>query len=200
MKKIKLLLAGLLLVLAFGVANAQNIQVTGTVTDANSGEPVAFASVQLKGTMVGAATDLDGKFTLSAPGDGILVFTFMGYTTVEVPVNQRAVVNVSLSPDALHLEDVLVVAYGTTRKESFTGSAEVLKSEKIEKRTVSNVTKAVEGLATGVLVTSGTGQPGEGSSIIIRGYGSINASNNPLYVVDGIPYNGNISAINPSNL
>lgn len=200
MKKFKLILTGLLLVLAVGFANAQNIQVTGTVTDANTGEPVMFASVMLKGTVVGAATDEGGKFTISAPANGILVFSFIGYTTVEVPINGRATLNVTMSPDAVYLEDVLVVAYGTTRKESFTGSAEVLKSEKIEKRTVSNVTKAVEGLATGVLVTSGTGQPGEGSSIIIRGYGSINASNTPLYVVDGIPYNGSISAINPADI
>ncbi len=200
MKKIKLLLTGLLLVLAVGFSYAQNIQVTGTVTDASTGEPIAYASVQLKGTVTGTATDLAGRYTISAPANGVLIFSFIGYTTLEVPVNQRAVVNVALNLDAVHLEDVLVVAYGTTSKASFTGSAEVLRSEKIEKRTVSNVTKAIEGLATGVMVTSGTGQPGEGSNIIIRGYGSINASNAPLYVVDGIPYNGNISAINPSDI
>ena len=180
MKKFKLILTGLLLVLTVGIINAQNIQVTGTVTDANTGEPVMFASVMLKGTVVGAATDEGGKFTISSPANGILVFSYIGYTTVEVPVNGRTTVNVTMAPDAVYLEDVLVVAYGTTRKESFTGSAEVLKGEKIEKRTVSNVTKAIEGLATGVLVTSGTGQPGAGSNIIIRGYGSINASNTPL--------------------
>lgn len=200
MKKFKLILTGLLLVLTVGIINAQNIQVTGTVTDANTGEPVMFASVMLKGTVVGAATDEGGKFTISSPANGILVFSYIGYTTVEVPVNGRTTVNVTMAPDAVYLEDVLVVAYGTTRKESFTGSAEVLKGEKIEKRTVSNVTKAIEGLATGVLVTSGTGQPGAGSNIIIRGYGSINASNTPLYVVDGIPYDGSIASINPSDI
>ncbi|HCV15896.1 MAG TPA: SusC/RagA family TonB-linked outer membrane protein, partial [Rikenellaceae bacterium] len=200
MKKFKLILTGLLLVLAVGISSAQNIQVTGTVTDANTGEPVMFASVMLKGTVVGAATDEGGKYTISAPANGILVFSFIGYTTVEVPVNGRTTVNVTMKSDAVYLEDVLVVAYGTTRKESFTGSAEVLKGEKIEKRTVSNVTKAIEGLATGVLVTSGTGQPGAGSNIIIRGYGSINASNNPLYVVDGIPYDGSIASINPADI
>ncbi len=200
MKKIKLLFTGLLLFLAVGMINAQNIQVTGTVTDATTGEPVVYASVQLKGTVTGAATDLSGKFTISAPANGTLIFSFIGYTIVEVPINGRSVINVTLSPDAVQLEDVLVVAYGTTRKESFTGSAEVIKSEKIEKRQVSNVTKAVEGLATGVLVTSGSGQPGAASSIIIRGYGSINASTTPLYVVDGIPYNGSIASINPSDI
>ncbi|PKP06707.1 MAG: SusC/RagA family TonB-linked outer membrane protein [Bacteroidetes bacterium HGW-Bacteroidetes-5] len=200
MKKIKLLFTGLLLVVAVGFASAQNIQVTGTVTDAKTGEPVVYASVQLKGTVTGAATDLMGKYTISAPSTGTLIFSFIGYTVVEVPINGRTVVNVALSQDAVQLEDVLVVAYGTTRKESFTGSAEVIKSEKIERRTVSNVTKAVEGLATGVLVTSGSGQPGSASSIIIRGYGSINASTTPLYVVDGVPYDGSISAINPADI
>lgn len=200
MKKIKFLLTGLLLVLACVFSYAQNIQVTGTVTDGNTGEPVVYASIQLKGTVVGTATDLNGNFTISAPANGTLIFSFIGYTTQEVAINQRTRINLAMMPDAVALGDVLVVAYGTVRKESFTGSAEVLKSEKIEKRTVSNVTKAVEGLATGVLVTSGSGQPGEGSNIIIRGYGSINASTTPLYVVDGIPYNGNISAINPNDI
>lgn len=200
MKKFKLLFTGLLLVVSVGFTSAQNIQVTGTVTDAKTGEPVAYASVQLKGTVTGAATDLNGKYAISAPSNGTLIFSFIGYTMVEVPVNGRTVVNVALAQDAVQLEDVLVVAYGTTKKESFTGSAEVIKSDKIEKRTVSNVTKAVEGLATGVQVTSGSGQPGASSSIVIRGYGSINASTSPLYVVDGVPYDGAISAINPADI
>ena len=200
MKKIKLLLTGLLLVLAFGLTHAQNIQVTGTVTDANTGEPVAFASVQLKGTVVGTATGLDGKFTISAPGNGVLIFSFIGYTTQEVSINQRTTVNVAIIPDAVALEDVLVVAYGTAKKESFTGSAQVVRADKIEKRTVANVTKALDGMAAGVQTTSGSGQPGAGASVIIRGFGSMSASTAPLYVVDGIPYDGAINAINPNDI
>ncbi len=200
MKRIKLLLTGLLLVMVVGFAGAQNIRVTGTVKDAKTGEPVAYASVVLKGTTTGVSTDMEGRYTLSVPSNGTLLFSFIGYITLEVPVENRSVINVNLEQDAVLLEDVLVVAYGVTKKESFTGSAEVIKSDKIEKRTVSNVTKAVEGLATGVQVTSGSGQPGSSSNLIIRGFGSINASTTPLYVVDGVPYDGAISAINPSDI
>ncbi|MEN6619921.1 MAG: TonB-dependent receptor [Rikenellaceae bacterium] len=200
MKKIRLFLTGVLLVMTAGLSFAQNRQVTGTVTDASNGEPIAYASIQLKGTMVGTSTDELGKYSINAPANGTLIISFIGYTKVEIPINNRAVVNVSITSDAVSLEDVLVVAYGTTPKGSFTGSAQIVKSDKITKRTVSNVTKAIEGLATGVMVTSGSGQPGSSSDIAIRGYGSINASTSPLYVVDGIPYDGNISAINPADI
>lgn len=211
MKKIKLLLTGLLLVLAFGITSAQNIQVTGTVTDANTGEPVSFASVQLKGTTVGTATDLDGKYTISAPGNGILVFSFIGYTTVEVPINQRAVVNLTMAPDAVALEDVLVVAYGTVRREAKTGSVSTLQNDVIADAPVSSVDKMLAGKLAGVQVTAASGQPGAASQIRIRGTSSINAGSEPLWVVDGIPVmtgdqtyftnSGNaISSINPSDI
>jgi len=211
MKKIKLLLTGLLLVLAFGITSAQNIQVTGTVTDANTGEPVSFASVQLKGTTVGTATDLDGKYTISAPGNGILVFSFIGYTTVEVPINQRAVVNLTMAPDAVALEDVLVVAYGTVRREAKTGSVSTLQNDVIAEAPVSSVDKMLAGKLAGVQVTAASGQPGAASQIRIRGTSSINAGSEPLWVVDGIPVmtgdqtyftnSGNaISSINPSDI
>lgn len=115
-------------------------------------------------------------------------------------VNIKPVVNVVLHSDAEELEEVMVVAYGTARKESFTGSAEVIKADKIEKRPVANVTKALDGMVAGVQTTSGSGQPGSGVSVVVRGFGSINSSQNPLYVVDGVPYDGNISAINPNDI
>lgn len=192
-------MTGLLLVLTASIYG-QNRQVSGTVTDVSTGGAIPFASVQIKGTMIGTTTDELGKYVISAPTDGVLIFSFVGYTTTEVSILNRQVVDVHLSPDAINLEDVLVVAYGTAKKESFTGSAAVVKSEKLEKRTVSNITKAVEGLATGVQTTSGSGQPGAGSSVIIRGFGSLSASRDPLYVVDGIPYDGSISAINPNDI
>ena len=103
-------------------------------------------------------------------------------------------------PDSKLLDEVMVVAYGTAKKESFTGSAEIIKSEKIAQRPVANVTKALEGLASGVQTTSGSGQPGSGVSVIVRGFGSMNATQTPLYVVDGIPYDGNIVSINPNDI
>ena len=118
--------------------------------------------------------------------------------TQEVKIQPR--VKVVLRSDAEQLDEVMVVAYGTAKKSSFTGSAATISGDKIESRPITNVTKALEGQSTGVLTTSGSGQPGEAASIVIRGYGSINASQDPLYVVDGIPYNGTLSSINPSDI
>ena len=108
--------------------------------------------------------------------------------------------DIALKEDTHAIDDVIVVAYGTAKKESFTGSVAVVKGEELEHRKVSNVTKALDGLAPGVQVTSGSGQPGSGTTVAIRGFGSINASSTPLYVVDGIPYDGAISAINPDDI
>lgn len=199
MKRIKLFLTCILLA-ATATAFAQNVQVKGVVTDSASGDPVSFASVQVKGTMTGTTTDADGKYTISVPANGILVFSFVGYKTQAVAVDGKVSVDCALVIDAEYLDDVMVVAYGTAKKESFTGSAATIKSDKIEKRTVSNVTKALDGLAAGVQTTSGSGQPGAGASVVIRGRGSINASSTPLYVVDGIPYDGEINALNPNDI
>ncbi|MDD2491777.1 MAG: SusC/RagA family TonB-linked outer membrane protein, partial [Bacteroidales bacterium] len=199
MKKVRLILTVLLCFAASSIF-AQNLSITGTVTDAGSGEPIPFASVVVKGTVTGVSTDVDGKFTISAQGSSTLTFSSIGYQTLDVAVNGRSVVNVALSSSAIALEDVMVVAYGTAKKESFTGSAQVVKSEKLEKRTVANVTKALDGMAPGVQTTSGSGQPGAGASIVIRGFGSMSASTAPLYVVDGIPYDGAINAINPNDI
>lgn len=177
---------------------AQTTRVTGAVVDSN-GEPVVSASVSVKGTTVGTVTDTEGKFSLNVPeGRNTLVFSLIGMQSVEATASQN--MKVVMESDEKLLDDVFVVAYGTAKKESFTGSADVIRNDKITKRTVANVTKAIEGQTTGVKVTSGTGQPGEGASIRIRGMGSINASSDPLYVVDGVPYNGAISAINPNDI
>ncbi len=199
MKNVKVFLL-LMLLTAASTAFAQSVKVTGIVSDASNGEPMPFASVVLKGTSTGTMTDLNGSYSITVPSDGTLVFSSIGYTTQEVAVGGRGTINITLSPDAEGLEDVLVVAYGTAKKESFTGSAQTIKSEQIEKRTVANVTKALDGLAAGILTTSGSGQPGAGATVRIRGYGSINASSNPLYVVDGVPYDGNINALNTNDI
>ncbi len=199
MKKVRIFLLLMLLTVA-STAFAQSVKVSGVVTDASNGEPLPFASVVLKGTGTGTMTDLNGGYSINVPSDGTLVFSSIGYTTQEVAVGGRGTVNIVLSADAEGLEDVIVVAYGTAKKESFTGSAQTIKSEQIEKRTVANVTKALDGLAAGILTTSGSGQPGAGAAVRIRGYGSINASSNPLYVVDGVPYDGNINALNANDI
>ena len=127
-----------------------------------------------------------------------LVVSYVGMKTQEIEVKSN--LRILMQTDNQSLDEVVVVAYGTAKKESFTGSAEIIKNEKIEKRTVANVSKALDGLVAGVQTTSGSGQPGSGSSVVIRGFGSIKASQNPLYVVDGIPYDGNINAINPNDI
>jgi TonB-linked SusC/RagA family outer membrane protein len=187
MKKIRLLMAAVALVLSVGIASAQNVQVRGTVTDASTGEPVPFASIQVKGTMQGTATDALGSYTVSAPGNGVLVFSSIGYTTQEVAVNNRGVINVSLEPETEFLDDVIVVGYGTVRREAKTGSIATLEAENLAEAPVNSVDKMLAGKMAGVMVTSQTGQPGANSNIRIRGISSVNAGNEPLWVVDGIP-------------
>lgn len=200
MKKFKLLVTGLFLFVFSASLSAQNIKVTGTVKDASTGESVPFASVALKGTTTGVATDDQGKYNISCPPNGILVFSNIGYTTLEVPVNGRTVIDVSIALDVVNLEEVMVVAYGTAKKSSFTGSASTVKADKIAERSVSNITNALAGQVAGVQITSNNGQPGTAATIRIRGIGSMSASNAPLYVVDGVPYDGTMSAINPQDI
>ena len=156
-------------------------------------------SIQAAGTNVGVVTDLDGKFSLTLPkGKTVLRVSYVGMETVEV-VGKRNM-RIVLKADQTDLDEVMVVAYGTAKKSSFTGSADNINGEKLELRPISNVAKGIEGQATGVQVTSASGQPGSAPSIRIRGYGSINASSAPLYVVDGIPYDGSLSSLNPSDI
>ena len=189
----------LALLLLGGVASAQNIFVRGTVTDKATGEPVPFASVVVKGTTTGDATDVNGRFSISVAQNAILVFSSIGYVTEEVAVSSRSIINVALAPDAQVLEETIVVAYGTVAKKDFTGSAATVDSRKIESRPISNAANALEGATAGVQFTSASGQPGSSGSIRIRGFGSINADNSPLYVVDGVPYDG-ISNMNADDI
>lgn len=199
MKRIKLFLASLMLLVA-SAAFAQNMRVQGTIKDAATGEGIPFASIVVRGTTNGASSDAEGVYTINAPANATLEFSAIGYVMVVETINGRGTINVTLDPDAESLDETIVVAYGTAKKSSFTGSASTVKSEKLQQRTVSNVTKALEGMVAGITTTSGSGQPGEGASIQIRGTGSINASSSPLYVVDGIPFSGTLSSINPNDI
>ena len=199
MKKAKLFFSTLFVLLTVSLS-AQNMRVSGTVKDSATGEGVPFASIALRGTMTGTYTDAEGAYSINVPSNGTLEFTAVGYVTVVEQVNGRGTINVSLDPDTENLDESIVVAYGTAKKSSFTGSAGTVKSESLQKRTVSNVSKALEGMVAGITTTAGSGQPGEGASIRIRGTGSINASSSPLYVVDGIPFDGSLSSINPNDI
>ncbi|MGM0573304.1 MAG: carboxypeptidase-like regulatory domain-containing protein, partial [Bacteroidota bacterium] len=199
MKRIFIL--GLMLLIMSGMqAFGQTMTISGIVTDADEGETLPGVSVVIQGTTVGTVTDSEGYYEIEAPSDAVLVFSFVGMRTQEVPVEGRSEINVEMVPDMMALDEVLVVAYGTSRRESFTGVADVIDSESIERRDVSNISRALEGSAPGVQVTSGGGQPGSGISVRLRGFGSMSASNAPLYVVDGAPFDGNINSLNPSDI
>lgn len=198
-KRVLFILASLFLWV--DLAMAQIARVTGVVISQDDNEPVVGASVLLKGTTVGSITDIDGKFTITnVPKDAkTLIVSFVGLRTKEVPVSDEEM-TIFLQSDSKLIDEVVVVAYGTQKKSSFTGSASTVGAGTIEKRAISNVTAALEGNASGVQVTSATGQPGESASVRIRGFGSVNASNSPLYVVDGTIYNGSIGDINPADI
>ena len=188
--------------LGIGMATAQVTKVTGKVYSEADGEPVIGASVLVVGTTLGASTDIEGNFTIeNVPTSATtLRVSYVGMTTQEVHIIKGKPIKVVLVEDGVALDDVMVVAYGTAKKSAFTGSASVVKSETIEKRQVSNVTNALSGSIAGVQITSSNGQPGEAATIRVRGTGSINAGNAPLYVVDGMPFDGDISSINPADI
>ena len=174
-------------------------KVSGTVLSQEDGQPIIGAAVKVVGTSTGMLTDVNGRFSIALPaGSNQLEVTYLGYEGKTVTAKNG--MRIFLKADAKLVDEVIVVAYGTAKKSSFTGSAAAISSEKIASRPVTNVTKALDGQVSGVTVTSGSGQPGSGASIVIRGFGSINASNSPLYVVDGIPFDGALSSINPQDI
>ncbi len=185
MKKSILIALVLLLV---NSAMAQ-VRVTGTVTSSEDGSAVPFATILVKGLRgVGAATDLDGKFTIeSVAPDAVLVFSYIGFVTQEIPVNGRSQINVALNPDLTRLDEVMVVAYGTSTKGTFTGAASVVKNDALKDVPSVSFENALNGRVAGMQITTLSGQAGSTSSIRIRGIGSMNASNEPLYVIDGVP-------------
>ena len=186
MRKLSLFLTFVLFV-AFQAA--AQMQITGVVTNETTGEPIPGVSVVVKGQMtVGTSTDMDGNYQLNVPSDAqTLVFSFVGMETQQVAINGRSEINVALKESVSELDEVIVVAYGTQKKASFTGSASTIESENLESAPVPSFSEALQGLSAGVQVGAGSGQPGSTNSIRIRGFGSISSSNEPLYVVDGVP-------------
>ena len=181
---------------------AQDLQIKGVVTDEETGEPIPFASVLLKGTQTGIACDVDGIYVINIPNGSnkILSFSSIGYQTQEITVTTQTEINIALKPDVNTLEETMVVAFGTSTKESFTGSATVVKSSDISKIQSTDATRALEGVVAGVQMTTVSGAPGSAPSIVIRGISSISAGSNPLYIVDGAPYAGDLSNINPADI
>ena len=198
--KRKLMLLMTCLFIGIGLVNAQISKVTGTVISEEDGLPVVGASILVKGTTTGTVTDMDGKFTLTnVPSSAkTLMVSFIGLRTQELEI--KPVMSISLKPDTEVLDEVMVVAYGTAKKSSFTGSAATMRGDKIQKMQVSNVSKALEGAVAGVQIASESGSPGTSASIRIRGIGSISSSQEPLIVVDGVPYEGSLNSISAQDI
>jgi TonB-linked SusC/RagA family outer membrane protein len=168
-------------------AQGQEISVSGVVTDALSNESLIGVNILIKGTNTGTTTDVDGSYTISAPLNSTLVFSYIGYQEHQETVDNNAILNISLEAEATGLEEVVVIGYGTTKKRDLTGSVASISSEDIKSTAVLSADQALQGRAAGVFVQQNSGEPGSGTTIRIRGTGSISAGNEPLYVIDGIP-------------
>ena len=190
-KRVTMLLASLCLFV--GGVMAQTT-VRGTIISADDGEPLPGVSVKVLGEKIGTVTDINGKFSIDVPNeDARLEFTHIGM--LRRVVKARNGMQIALDSDNQLLDEVMVVAYGTQKKSSFTGAAATIKADKIEGLQVSSVSKALEGQVAGVQIASASGTPGSDANIIVRGIGSISSSQSPLIVLDGVPYEGSLNSI-----
>ena len=198
-KLTKLQLAAFMIVLlnlvsVSAFAQSRMIAVTGNVTA--DGEAVIGVTVQVKGTANGTVTDFDGNYSLQAPSDGTLVFSYVGYETQEVQVNNQKQVDVVLKSGIL-LKDVVVVGYGVQKKINLTGAVSSISSDELKGKPVSNVLEALQGTAAGLIIQQGTSTPGGVPSLNIRGLNTMN-NNDPLVIVDGIE--GSLANLNPNDI
>lgn len=173
------------------LALAQNRQVTGTVTGPD-GSPIAGATVFVEGTSTGTTTNADGKFSFSAPADGTLNVSFIGYASQKVAIAGKTQFSITLHEDTHAIDDVVVTGYGVQRKASFTGAASIIGEDVLDKRTDVNFVKSLEGSVPGLQMNNSTSMPGVWGSVYVRGRGSLNSGTQPLYVIDGMPVNSDI--------
>ncbi len=208
-KQKKPLLLRRLLILLFAViisgtssislaADAQQLRVTGKVTDSQTGEALPGVNVIVKGTTTGVASDVDGTYSIAVPsGNAVLQFSSIGYALLELQVNGKSVVNAALISDVTQIEELVVVGYGFKKKRDLTGSISSISASNIENTPVKDVLSALQGRASGVFVTSNSGAPGDGITVRVRGLSSLNSGNDPLYVIDGVPVESNsLSSLN----
>ena len=198
MKCKNLLNAKLLLVLALtmlSISMRAQITVSGTVLD-SAGEPLIGVTILEKGTNVGSTTNFDGQYTIKVKSSkSVLVFSYVGMDNQEVPVNGRTTIDVTMKDSSLALEEVVVVGYGTQKKSDLTGSVASLSEDQMRQTIVTNADQMLQGKVAGVQVTQNSGAPGGATSIRIRGASSLNSSNEPLYVIDGVPMSGSAGSI-----
>ena len=180
-------------------AIAQNAQVSGTVVD-EAGTPVIGAAVVVDGTSIGTVTDVNGGFKLSAPANGTIIVSFVGYEEAKVAIAGKTSLNIVLKSSVEQLDDVVVVAFGSKRKQDVVGSVSSVKPAIISNSQATSVSSALEGTVAGLQVVTSSGQPGADSGIYVRGIGSMSGGNTALIVVDGVPFNGRLSDINPADI
>ncbi|RFS21051.1 SusC/RagA family TonB-linked outer membrane protein [Chitinophaga silvatica] len=202
-------LTSLLLLLLCAFSVQAQVQVSGTVTDATSLESLPGVSIQIKGTQYGTKTNEKGFYSLSINTPSpVLIFTFIGKQTKEVVVGNLHTINVALTDDKRNLQEAVVIGYGTTQKQEVTGSISAISSKDFQKGNIQTPEQLIVGKIAGVSITSNSGQPGVGSTIRIRGGSSLNASNDPLIVIDGMPFSGTgingapnpLALINPNDI
>jgi len=189
-------------------AFAQEIQVTGKVSDAKDGSSLPGATVQVKGTTTGALTDIDGKYSVKVKSGEILVFSFIGYDTQEVTISSQRQVDISLMQSSTTLEQVVVIGYGQVKKSDATGSISVTSSKDFNKGAITSPQDLLVGKSAGVVITTSGGAPGSGATIRVRGGSSLNASNDPLIIIDGVPLDNKnvagssnfLSFVNPNDI
>jgi len=195
----KLLLLSIMLFLCLGLtAQAQQVTVKGTVAAEEDGLPIPGVTVMVKGTTTGTITDIDGNFVIQAKTGDVLRFSFVGMKDLETKV-EKTEMKVKMASDVIGLNEVVAIGYGTVKKKELTGAVAQVKSEDISKTVTADVATALQGLVAGVNVTASSGQPGEGSDILIRGVSSIDGNNTPLFVVDGVPQEGD-PRLSPSEI
>ena len=214
MKKIAIFLS-ILLFMGTMVANAQTRTVTGTVTSAEDGEPIPGVAISVKGTTLGTVTNMDGKYSLKVPQDAkTLIFSFVGMTNVEVEVGTKSTINVKMKSDVVGLDEVIVVGYGEKSRRDLTTAISTVDAEEVHRISTANLSGALQGNTTGVEISQTSGAPGGEVSMRIRGATSLNGSNNPLFIVDGMPIetsstisnnyggqqNNALSSINPEDI
>ncbi|MBO0340389.1 TonB-dependent receptor [Muricauda lutimaris] len=182
-------------------ANAQQrITVSGTVTDAETGQPLPGVTVVEQGTTNGTSADFDGNYSIDVASDAVLTFSSVGYAAQNIPVNGRTQIDLSLSVDSQQLDEVVIVGYGTQTSRKVTGAVQQIDSEQLADIPVPQVTQKLQGRLVGVQINQTTGKPGQGIQVRVRGQASILAGSDPLYVVDGFPIVGDISSINPDEI
>ena len=187
---------------------AQERSITGKVTDAATNESLIGVTVLIEGTFTGTVTDIDGKFSLKTTPGAKLVFSFIGYQTQTLAVDQQSAINVALKTETQGLDEVVVIGYGTVKKADATGSISTVSSKDFNKGAMVSAQDLIVGKSAGVVVTNGGGAPGGGSTIRIRGGSSLTASNDHLIIIDGVPISSNdvsggsnfLSFINPNDI